>query len=332
MMNALMWGNPLHLVYVLIGLAIAWLLWPRKAEKEAPRCWADGERHLMQAGFRQITVHTEDFGKRRAWIREVEDAEETIVLLPGYAHQAAHYARLFSGRCMDKQVLVLDLNGLHRDRPEKIGRLSIGWKNAEVLAIVDGLRLSGRIEGKLTVVGHSIGGTFAPIIATKFPRLVGDLRLVTPFPIQARAVAYHLSYWWYALPTIPSIIRSIIWGSGVICSPWSARGLFTGQDLPEREFWEFYEGLVPESGWAFVQYILWYSGTKAYERAKGAGWEGRVKIIAAAEDLICRVGDLRQSAGLIDSPPPSILPEQPHCFFAGAMDDKTRRSLDRALQ
>ncbi len=111
-----------------------------------------------------------------AWIRyhDLPGSEPTVVLVHGLGASAA---QAFVDVCRlpplrDRRCIDLDLLGFgHSDRPSDFS-YSIEDHAASIVALLDELRLRG-----VTLIGHSMGGAIAIVIARTRPDLVARLVL-----------------------------------------------------------------------------------------------------------------------------------------------------------
>ncbi|MEV6711706.1 alpha/beta hydrolase [Lentzea sp. NPDC051208] len=99
------------------------------------------------------------------------EADDPLICLPGGPMQASSY---LGGLPLD-DVIRLDLRGTGDS--EKAGRYRVDHQVADVEALRAHLGLE-----KIRLMGHSAGASLAILYATRFPRHVGELVLITPTP------------------------------------------------------------------------------------------------------------------------------------------------------
>lgn len=315
------------MILALLGLGVVWVLWPRKAERIVRVRWTAGETALLERGLEGLNIDIPGLGNCNMWVRTPEHVQDTVLFVVGFGHRPEHLANLVDAVPVINQVIILNLNvGV-----QHIGWLTISGKLHRIIAWVRHLILRDYIKGRQVIIeAHSMGGIYEEDLVARFPLRVGNIVLLGPVPQQQFGIARHPSYWIYAVGAVPSLLRSLVWGTGMLPPRWVARGLFTNESLTDSEFDRYYDGLVPDSGLAFLQMMFVYRGG-AYQRARAAGWNGNIVVVAAGKDMVCRVRTLREMCPIVRARL-RILEGMPHCFFVKPLDAHTRRVLQEALE
>ncbi len=110
--------------------------------------------------------------RTRIFVRR-EGRGEPVVLLHGIAHSAAAWSHVTPALAERHEVIALDLPGCGRsDKPTT--DYSVGSQAAAVRYALDSLGLD-----LVTIVGHSLGGGIAMMLAYQYPERVGRLGLVS---------------------------------------------------------------------------------------------------------------------------------------------------------
>jgi len=160
-------------------------------------------------GSREMTLH----GHRVTW-REAgpADAPEVVVLLHGIAGSSGTWAEVMESLGPGVRVLAPDLLG-HGESAKPRGDYSLGAYASGVRDLLQALGI-----GRVTVVGHSLGGGVAMQFAYQFPERCGRLVLVASGGLGRevspllRAVALPGAEW--VLPLLAH--RRVVGGAAVV--------------------------------------------------------------------------------------------------------------------
>lgn len=149
---------------LLVGLLAGWLWTPDRPRAELERLYLAAPTDLIElAGMR---LHVRDSGPKHA---------PTVILLHGFGaslHTWEPWAKVLE---RDLRVVRIDLPGSGLSAPDPTGDYTDARSITVLLALMDRLGLS-----KASLVGHSIGGRIAWMLAAKHPERIDQLVLVAP--------------------------------------------------------------------------------------------------------------------------------------------------------
>ena len=166
-------------ILVLLGAAGAvWMVWRRPL---AVYAW-QSRLALRAAGLEQRRIPTEA-GVQCAF---VGGSGPPLLLLHGAGDQAGSWAKLAAPLARSHTLIVADLAG-HGDSHPRTGPIA----TAQVLAGVEGVVRALAADRKITVVGNSLGGWMAMLLAHRHPEwveriVVIDGGAITGSNLQAR--------------------------------------------------------------------------------------------------------------------------------------------------
>ena len=108
-----------------------------------------------------------------------ENAGAPVVLLHGFGGDAVSWTNIQTALSRHVRSLALDLpgHGAAVDWPE-IGHAGLSAR--AVNATLDGLKHDGRALDRIHLVGHSMGGAIATLIALRAPERIASLTLLAP--------------------------------------------------------------------------------------------------------------------------------------------------------
>ena len=174
------------LAFLALLAAAAFALWT----PDKPLAELEPEYLRSPSDIRQVLgvrLHVRDSGPRDA---------AAVLLLHGFGaslHTWESWAAKFS---TGMRVLSLDLPGSGLSSPDPTGDYSDRRSSALVLALLDQLGI-----GKVTLIGHSIGGRIAWTMAATHPQRVGKLVLVSPDGFASPGFIYGQA------PHVPATVR-----------------------------------------------------------------------------------------------------------------------------
>ena len=105
-----------------------------------------------------------------------EKYRETVILLPGLGNSSLSWKEIVSYIPKDTRVIALDLLGFGKSPKPNWAVYNTKTQARAVMKTI----LKHRLQGKIIVVGHSLGGLVAISLTTMFPMLVKRLILCSP--------------------------------------------------------------------------------------------------------------------------------------------------------
>lgn len=137
-----------------------------------------------------------------------------------------------------------------------------------------------RMQTPPVIVGHSIGGLLAQLVAARVPHraivLLGPAPatgMFSAYPSQTRLWSGFLMRWIFGRPMYP--VKKALWDK-YICNA-------IDQDFSDR----FYANLCAESGTAYREMVFWMFDRKHSARVDYNRIDGDVLVIAGAQDKCC---------------------------------------------
>jgi 3-oxoadipate enol-lactonase len=104
---------------------------------------------------------------------EMHGSGESLILIPGYTSDHQTWIPLLDGLVKEFQVILVDNRGCGLTTDDNLP-LSANVLADDVVALIDYLTLI-----KPHIVGHSMGGTVAQVIASTYPDKIGKLGILT---------------------------------------------------------------------------------------------------------------------------------------------------------
>jgi pimeloyl-ACP methyl ester carboxylesterase len=150
---------------LLVGAALAWLLWTpdaNRAELEARYLAAPGD--MIQLGAWRL--HLRDSGPRAA---------PALILIHGFGASLQTWDAWAKGLEREHRVIRFDLPGSGLSAPDPVGDYTDARSIQLLLALMDHLGLQ-----RASIAGHSVGGRIAWTFAALHPERVDKLVLVSP--------------------------------------------------------------------------------------------------------------------------------------------------------
>jgi pimeloyl-ACP methyl ester carboxylesterase len=208
----------------------------------------------------------------------------------------------------------------HHGRPGDVGI----WTNSDKIAklrlqdyVDDFVALVETMDTPPIIVGHSLGGLLAQLVAARVPHAGVVLLATAPaagvfnfYPSSILLWGGYIPTWVRGRPMFP--IGKRRWDR-YVCNT-------TSQELGDA----FRDGLCAESGTAYRQMVFWY-----FDRSKGSRVDfdavtGPVLSIAGAEDKCTPPGMCRQTSGRYGSRGTYVEFEgSDHMMIAGTFRDRT---------
>jgi pimeloyl-ACP methyl ester carboxylesterase len=175
-------------------------------------------------------------------------------------------------------------------RPKKLGRMTVGEQSNDLSDIAESLRSCGVIGEDQVIdwVGHSLGGLLAEMQIERDPRNAGYYVGVAPVQPTPLAIFTNPIFWIGGVAGLWGVVRSVLTGEGVRYWRWMSKWLFTGTQVTNGQFEAFRGDEQPDSGWIFLQCLLffgWGAGT-TLTRARRNGWRGKATVIHFSHDHI----------------------------------------------
>lgn len=107
------------------------------------------------------------------FITSTRDSEETIVFFHGNGFDSSRWGHLIDGLKKDYHLLLVDLRGCGSSE-RTLGEISWDLFVNDIYALIQQLNLQ-----KFHLIGHSFGGSLAIFFATRYPKLVKCLILIS---------------------------------------------------------------------------------------------------------------------------------------------------------
>jgi pimeloyl-ACP methyl ester carboxylesterase len=257
---------------------------------------------------------------------------EPIVLLHGIAHSSNAWDHVAGELAEHHQVIALDLPGCGRsDKPDT--DYSLGAQAAAVRYALDALDLD-----LVTVIGHSLGGGIAMMLAYLYPERVGRLGLVATAGLGRHL---HPLFRIATLPVAPQRVMRVLFHPAVrlprnaiggLLSPASADPFFFRPAAHRKEFEELLVGLEdPAAQRAFLATLrsacnVAGQAISALDRIAAARFP--VLIVWGREDRVFPLGHALQTAELLPDARLVIIDECGHFPQLEATEAFTSALLD----
>ena len=137
-------------------------------------------RNALKSEGTQLPGRLVDVGGHRLYVNCTGSGSPTVVLQAGLGESSAYWERIVLGVAADTQVCAYDRAG--RGQSESASGPQDG---DEIAADVHALLEGAQADGPFVFVGHSSGGVYIRVFASKYPDEVAGMVLLDAQPVEA---------------------------------------------------------------------------------------------------------------------------------------------------
>lgn len=215
-------------------------------------------------------AHKVAVGGHSLYISCIGEGSPTVVMEAGYGDASEVWAKVQAQIATLTRVCVYDRAGLGRS--DVVGQRSVQDVVADLVALIE----NGPVGGPVVLVGHSIGGLIATMLAHDRPEMVAGLVLVdSSHPDQLPRLHRRLPRAWLeALNTFFADTPAFeTWDSDLATAQGQTPYLRSGslQDLPLVVLTRDVERIDPD-GIAWIKENIWPDYSTEIDRRYGAAW------------------------------------------------------------
>lgn len=271
---------------------------------------------LTNLGFEERVIGTA-VGNRTMWVRR-GTTKIMKLFIQGFGQKAETWWRTFKDVLADcSDTIMVVERGLQDDAPIYTSRTSLNDQRREMGAIFEALRLEYPYANRWDLIGHSLGGVLAEMLAADYPLQVGHVMVIAPVPEQHFGLLRNWDFWlnggaWCLPPSIDILIRHP--DDGFVVPVQAVPGLFTGGQVPAPAVLEYWQSWRQDSAQVFFDLALSYRGGNLL-LAKAKGWTGKFVMVICGSDKLMNFGQLCKDAKKNDAIETVVLGIVPHCYW-----------------